>query len=212
MKNKYDAIVVINGPEFSLIKFNQFFFDNPKAKLLIADGGLNHLKSLKDKIVIDYLAGDFDSAQNIDDYNILKITKFNPEKDFTDFQLVLEECLLENLSKIAIFGATGGRLDHFLANYENCISYCNKGLNIDIITDEQIFIFRNDSFSLDLKLNKTISIFSGTQQIDNLTLSGFKYILKNYNLVRSFPIGVSNVVTKAKQGFDFKKGVLVVIF
>ncbi len=75
------------------------------------------------KMGIDPLVaiGDFDSLKP-EEYQLMKdhvsdIRQSIPEKDDTDTQLGLKVAIEEHhADRLDIYGATGGRLDHFLAN------------------------------------------------------------------------------------------------
>src|SRR5690606_8934111 len=66
--------------------------------------------------------GDFDSV-TIEEMELIEksvkgINRFMPEKDETDMELAMNWALNEKPNRIRIFGATGGRIDHFLANIQ----------------------------------------------------------------------------------------------
>lgn len=214
---KIDALIIINGKDFSKEKFLVFKNTNPDAEIIVADGGFNYLADLvlpdEDEIIINLLLGDFDSIEKgkINNLTIIKKKQFPPDKDFTDFQLVLEECLKSGFRKIAVFAAGGGRVDHFLANLENCSYYCSRGLEIDLVAENENIYFRNESFQAYFPKLTTVSFLAGTEVVSKLNLSGFKYELENYDLKRSFPLGVSNQVTRKMQHVSFIKGVLIII-
>lgn len=84
-----------------------------------ADRGSLYL--LEQGIIPDIAIGDFDSInkkeQRLLKDNIADFKKFPPEKDDTDSEL----CLLAarekyNAQEYYVYGATGGRIDHFLVN------------------------------------------------------------------------------------------------
>ncbi len=64
--------------------------------------------------------GDFDSVTGDElqglEGKITRIKTYPPEKDYTDTQLGVKFAIQEQADEIEIFGATGGRLDHLLAN------------------------------------------------------------------------------------------------
>ena len=66
----------------------------------------------------------------------IDIEKFSTEKDYTDTELALRRAIDDGADIITIFGATGGRLDHLLANIRilyyaykkrwNVYKYCGR--------------------------------------------------------------------------------------
>jgi thiamine pyrophosphokinase len=84
-----------------------------------ADRGSLHL--MANGIIPDIAIGDFDSIskkeQKLVQDNVPIFKRFPPEKDDTDSEL----CLLAarekfNAQEYYVYGATGGRIDHFLVN------------------------------------------------------------------------------------------------
>jgi thiamine pyrophosphokinase len=66
--------------------------------------------------------GDFDSVSN-EEYKVIEkhvkdMKRYKPEKNETDMELALNWAIKQNPDLIRIFGASGGRLDHFLANVQ----------------------------------------------------------------------------------------------
>ena len=50
------------------------------------------------------------------------------EKDFTDTEAAVMCALAKGADEISILGATGGRLDHFLANLDLCLVPLRRGV------------------------------------------------------------------------------------
>ena len=64
--------------------------------------------------------GDFDSV-NDEEREILKTLNIHPvkaEKDDTDLALGVEQAIQKGYTEIDIYGATGGRLDHFMGTLQ----------------------------------------------------------------------------------------------
>src|SRR5690606_6586914 len=80
--------------------------------------------------------GDFDSVTE-EEYQLIQkeietVHVFRPEKDETDLELALNWALQEKPDKIRIFGATGGRADHFMANIQLLIKPVLEGNHVPI--------------------------------------------------------------------------------
>lgn len=70
---------------------------------------------------IDVAVGDFDSISSNElvkvQKNVSKIIKVSPIKDYTDTEIALLEVLKKDKTEdIIVYGATGGRIDHLMAN------------------------------------------------------------------------------------------------
>lgn len=162
--------------------------------------------------------GDFDSM-NSEEFKLVSdhvkdIRRFNPVKDFTDTQLALRIASEElNADVINIFGATGGRLDHFMSNIlmatepkfksivekirivdvQNTIQYFLPGLKkvVKKESDKKYLAF--------IPLNKM-----------KLSIWNAKYTLDNHEVPRPFAYS-SNEFIGEEANFSFDKGIVCVI-
>ena len=105
-------IVVVAGGDSSLLPKNQDIY-------LGVDGG--GLKLLEQDLPLDIAVGDFDSVSETDLRQIRTqakhVVQSVPEKNDTDLELALK-AVFEAYpdAAVTIYGAFGGRLDHFLSN------------------------------------------------------------------------------------------------
>ena len=117
------AIVFLNGEYTYSQEFIDSLFDE-NTVLFCADGGANYAYKYRKKP--SYIIGDLDSIDNsVLEYfksQNINIQKYNPEKDYTDFELILQkidEMEKKSDSKFAainILGALGKRTDLTLNN------------------------------------------------------------------------------------------------
>ena len=83
--------------------------------------------------------GDFDSISETELQAMEEktgiIKRFKPEKDETDMELALLWAIKEGATTIRLFGATGGRLDHTIANLQLLLREAldNKHIQLEII-------------------------------------------------------------------------------
>ena len=77
------------------------------------DHGVEEL--LKQGITPKFAIGDFDSLQNRQTLENLNIQILPERKDVTDTHAAIEYAISKGYDEIEIYGATGGRLDHFFA-------------------------------------------------------------------------------------------------
>ncbi len=149
------------------------------------------LNAILHGILLDVSIGDFDSV-NKEEFEIIKghskkIIQLNPIKDKTDTLEALE--LVKDYDEIIILGGIkGNRIEHFYAN----LLLFNQYPNLKIIDDNSLIYVENKPF-IPNQDYKFISFFS-LDDNTSLTLEGFKYNLKNYNLKISDPLCISNEI------------------
>ena len=159
--------------------------------------GVDHgnLVLLERGIVPDFALGDFDSVTDEElkriQEKVSEISVFPAEKDETDLELAIDWAIHQKPSNIYIFGATGGRMDHFLANIQllqkkRMLQY---GLHTNIfLVDEKNSLTVKTPGSYPIQADSTkkyFSLLSVTKEVTGLTLTGFKYPLgKSYSKTR----------------------------
>ncbi len=202
------AVIFLNG-EYS---YRDDFFEkiiDKETDIFCADGGTNYCieKGYKPKCIY----GDLDSIKPEILEKVTKMgiqtEKFSPDKDYSDFELVLEEMGYDNYEKIYVVGALGKRIDFTLNN----IMLMEKYEKLIILTETEKIFFRDKSFSISGKKGKTLSMVSLDSEIENITLKGFKYPLLNRYIKRDSSILMSNVILEDEADIIFDKGKIVVI-
>lgn len=204
----FDAVLVLAGPDFDRLSFQELIV----GLLIVAvDGGLNHLSGLD--CTVNLHLGDMDSFQPVADLpEVLEIMIFPPEKDDSDFRLALSVVQAKGCKKIALFGALGGRVDHFLQIYDSAVEFASSGMEITIFGLQEKIVLTNAAiFNAELPLHTTVSVFAGSDECCGVTLSGLKYPLNNYLMKRSCPIGLSNLTVKETVSITHSSGVIAVI-
>ena len=139
--------------------------------------------------------------------------KYNPEKDYTDFELILQK--IDELEKkngfkyksINILGALGKRIDLTLSNLFLMENYPN----ITILSEDEEIFYKDKSFSINNRKNYGFSIIPLDEIIEKLTLKGFKYETFNFDAERKISRLVSNIITSDECKVTFKKGKMLVI-
>jgi thiamine pyrophosphokinase len=175
---------------------------------------------LLEKKIIPFMAfGDFDSVSPDEMEEIKKqvehLNRFNPEKDETDMELALNWALEQNPKEVRIFGASGGRLDHFFANVQLLIKpvLSNNLTNIYLI-DQKNIIFVKSAGHYPISKNrfkKYISFIPVTQKVKDITLKGFKYPLNNSHISLGSTLCISNELVGDDGTFSFCEGILIVV-
>ena len=184
-----------------------------KSLIICCDGGARHLENTG--IKPDVIIGDMDSIdlEQLKKYRDqgVKIIEHPANKDFTDTELALDYAIGLKPEAIYIWGASGGRLDHTLAN----IFLLGKGEKAGIKTfllDEycEAFVLSKD-VNFKNAAGCTVSLIALSGQVEGITLKGFLYPLAQENLVLGESRGISNIVSDATASIDIKSGSLLVV-
>ncbi len=185
-----------------------------KDLVIAADGGYNYL--LDKKIKADIILGDFDSVAQETDLSSLsssEIIKLNPVKDETDTLYAINKGIQLGFTTFYIYGGTGGRTDHTIANIQSLLMLAKKGLKGYLFAENEIMtVIHNSMICFDQTYEGNVSAFSLETVSYGVTELGLKYSLDNYNMSNSYPIGVSNEFTGKESSITVKDGSLLIIF
>lgn len=203
---------IIGAGEFQA----EYFHPNETDYLIAADGGLAFFEKMG--IVPDLVIGDFDSMGKIlpsNEYKSKKkmsIKKLPEEKDDTDLLAAIKEGLEIGCKEFYIFGGTGGRIDHTIANMQ-CLVFLSKrgclghlygiGYEMTAIT--------NDKIEFPPKEKGVIAVFSMGDKAEGVYLKGLKYELTNAFVTNDFPIGVSNEFLGITSTIEVQNGTLLIV-
>ena len=135
--------------------------------VIAVDGGLNYCSVLE--VEPDLILGDFDSVSEEQKEALLNLQKqipdrvivLKPEKDDTDMLAALKLGLEFGYTNFYIYAATGGRLEHTLANIQ-CLLYLKNRDAVGYIMDGNgmIFVMQNEEVRLRNTLEGYLSVFS----------------------------------------------------
>lgn len=177
--------------------------------VIAVDGGFESLK--KEGFEADMVVGDFDSAKTIPDHpNVVVLKK---DKDETDMFFAIEIGLKQGFDEFYIYGGTGGRLDHTLANIQ-CLAYIASKGKRGFLVDEKntITAVKNGKISFSEKSSGRVSVFSNSQKSTGVFITGMKYPLTNATVTSEFPIGISNELTLSQNEISVKDGTLIIFY
>ena len=207
--------ILAGGPEDLLPDLTEYIEEN--SIWIGVDRGVYHLlrKNIKPTIAF----GDFDSVSqeewNFIEGQVSELKKFKPEKDETDMELALNWALEQKPAIVRLFGATGGRLDHLLANVQlllNPLRAKNPAHVTLIDRFNTVFLSDPGSYTIEKrKGQKYISFVPLTLEVSNLTLEGFKFPLKNRHISLGSTLCISNELISDYGTFSFSEGILIVI-
>lgn len=186
--------------------------------LIAVDGGIMYCQLLD--VEPDLLLGDFDSVdeewgaavERIEGEAPEKVIRLSPQKDDTDLYAALKEGLRRGYKNFRLYAATGGRLDHTLANIQSLLYLKRQGA-VGYLMDGHgmILVLENESVTFKKEMEGYLSIFSLGKEAKGVTLGGLKYPLDAYTMTNDFPIGISNEFIGEEATVTVEDGQLVVL-
>lgn len=189
---------------------NELIIKKESVDLIIAaDGGYAYLE--KAGIKPDIAIGDFDSLNFSPVCE--KVIKLNPIKDITDMYAAVNVGIEEGYSCFHLYGATGGRIDHTIANIQLIASLAQNKMKAFIHDcNTVITAICNDSLEFSKENKGYISVFSHSEKCSGVYLKGLKYMLENAELTNTFPLGVSNEFIGEKSEIIIGNGTAIVTY
>lgn len=217
MSQNIKAIYIVAGGPQQYIPEYDSYKNGSNTIWMGVDRGVYYL--LEKGIIPTYAVGDFDSINEREWEEIKEkvpnIKQANPEKDETDLELALFCALEHDPEKIIIWGATGGRLDHFMANAFMLSKFQKQHPHIPInIMDQQntlsVYFPETHEIFKDEK-KKYVSFIPLSSEIIGLTLKGFKYPLTDKTVEFGSSLCISNELIQQSGTFSFEKGILMMV-
>lgn len=213
--------LIISGGVLDIAFAKEYLSDKEFDTVVCADSGLDSAYELG--LPVHYAMGDFDSVsperknqyQNTEKGAGTKFVAYSPEKDATDTHIVLDWVTEHFPEEIVILGATGKRLDHFLANLNILLKPLSYGIPAYIVDRHNKIYMMDHSGVVQKKelFGKYISLIPFTHEVTGVCLKGFRYELHGRTLVLGESIGVSNEMGSGKDSalIKFDKGILIVV-
>ena len=194
-------IIVANG-EFKNESINHSDFD----LICACDGGYKYLEKLN--IVPDIAIGDFDSLGYVP--KCKEVIKLDVNKDETDLFHAISVGINKGYENFEIYGATGKREAHTIANFQ--ILYYLRRLNLKGVLINGLnryFCLSNETVKLNYKKGY-VSIFSFTPK-SIVTLENLKYNLNAHKITNYFPLGIDNEFINKEAIIKVISGAVLVI-
>ena len=202
------AIIIASGNVIKKEIFNEIYSESDF--IICADGGLNYLDSLNAKP--NLIVGDFDSVDInfLDKYKNVTTKKYPKEKNYTDTEIAIEEAIAYGYNEITIFGATGTRLDHTMANILLIERYIKNNISIRIVDNNNYISILNKDITINKKEGYYVSIVPISEYIDGITLKGMKYPLLDVKVDRGSTLCISNEIIADKAEIFIKNGIGII--
>ena len=193
----------------SLASGDLLFEKRPGDIVAAADAGYLYLK--EQGIRPDLIIGDFDSSEEPD--TDIEIIELPVEKDDTDIVYCVREGFRRGYNNFLILGALGGeRISHTMANIQLLSMIYARGGRAELRYGNQaLFVLgEGEKIAFDKNLQGHFSVFSLTEK-SLITLKNLYYPLEKGEIIRSFPLGVSNHFTGKKAEVILHKGEILII-
>ncbi len=191
-----EVAVILNAPTLEV--------EVKEDNVIYVDGGYKYKDEKKNTLAI---VGDFDSLGYLPE-NAHTVPK---EKNFTDGELAIRKAKQLGASKVVIYGALGGRIDHILGNIALLEIALNLGLKSEIRDKKEIVTLENGKVKINVGKNKTISLIPFTDKAVVTDSKGLYYPLNDLTLTKGDTVGISNVTTEEEISFTVNSGKVLCI-
>ena len=161
----------------------------PDDLLIAADGGFRMVERMG--IAPHLVIGDFDSLGGRPEHpNTVVLPTV---KDETDMCAAIKLGRERGYTRFALYGGTGGRLAHTLANLQLLDGLAREDCRGFLVGEGTVATaVHNSELNFPAHMSGYLSVFCTSGRAEGVTLSGLKYELSDETLTGSFPLGVSN--------------------
>jgi len=216
-------ILIIAGGEIDVEFAREYLSSLEFGTVICADSGLDFAYHLG--LTVHYAIGDFDSVspEILESYrngesfgkNRPEFLTYPAEKDATDLQIALEWAVERHPAEILVLGATGRRLDHFLANVNLLVKPLSCGIPAYLVDRYNKIYLIQDRYVIrrETMFGKYISFLPLTNEVKAVYLRGFKYRLAGQTMVLGDSIGISNEMARGQDTgvVEFSEGILIAV-
>lgn len=190
MNDKKNCIIVGAGDFFGFVAP----VNKEQDLVIAADGGYNYLKA--QNIEPDLWIGDSDSLNSKDEIpseDICERIILPKEKDDTDTLAAVKYAIEQGCKAFHIYGGTGGRMDHTIANIKVLSFLAESKLDCYLYgKDTMTTVIQNRGMAFPREASGMISVFSMSDESRGVTIRGLKYEMVDGVMKGSDSIGVSN--------------------
>ncbi|MEG6616329.1 thiamine diphosphokinase [Peptococcaceae bacterium 1198_IL3148] len=183
--------------------------------IICADGGARHAYRMK--VIPDVIIGDMDSLNPaILDYfknKDIEIIRYPSEKDEVDTELAIRQGIKLGFKEMILLGATGGRLDHTLANIHLLIKAAQLATQVKIVDEHHRLYLVTPQLATEINgvPGQIVSLIPLTEKVKGVYTQGLKWELHNGTFAVGNPFGVSNQLTSNQARIKISEGILLVI-
>ena len=180
-----------------------------KCFVIAADGGLKKLEELG--ILPDHIVGDLDSLDAVPDSG--NFTRLPHVKDTTDMFEAVRIGSEHGCDEFHLYGGTGGRLDHTLANIQLAAMVSESGQRAFIYGGNYVITAITDgALKLPERESGFVSVFAHSDECSGVDIKGLFYETDGAVLKNDFALGVSNEFIGKEASVSIKSGTLVIYY
>lgn len=181
----------------------------PDDLLIAADAGWRTVEGIG--LAPHLVVGDFDSLGARPDHpNTVVLPK---EKDVTDMYAAVELGMERGYRRFVLYGGTGGRLAHTVANLQLLCDLAQRGCRGFLVGDgTTATAVHNGTLHFPARGEGYLSVFCAGDEACGVNLSGLKYQLTDARLTGNFPLGVSNEFANQPACVGVTRGTLLVLW
>ena len=172
--------------------------------IIACDGAADKL--MKNGYNPNIIIGDLDSISSLNKEKCKDITVKVSNQSENDLRKAINYAQENNINKLSIIGASGGREDHLIGNIFSLFKY--PKISIKIFTDNGLFRLINNSKELKSFQGQKVSIFS-TDNTIKINTKGLKYNFNNATINTLF-YGTLNESLKDVITFNLSHGSLLI--
>lgn len=177
--------------------------------IIAADAGYRYL--MEAGKVPDMVVGDFDTLKYLPEHP--NVVQLPCEKDVTDTWEAVTRGLDKGYKEFHIYGCTGGRIEHTIANIQLLARIAEEGGSGYLYDEKSILtVIKDSEIAFDESFTGYISVFSLAEKSSGVTIEGLKYETVNVELSNSFPLGVSNEFTGKASKISVDEGCLLIVY
>lgn len=181
------------------------------------DRGTLHL--LNGGVKPAFAVGDFDSLTAAEfakvKAQVQELHTAKPEKDETDTEMAVRLAFAAGADQVRLVGATGGRLDHLLANLflPTELAFQQWTEQIELLdAQNDVLFFRAGEHTLTPQSDYPYLGIVPLTAIENLTIAGAKYPLKSWSSMTPFSWASNEFVGQTPVIIRWRSGIVAVIY
>ncbi|MBY0204859.1 thiamine diphosphokinase [Paenibacillus polysaccharolyticus] len=207
----YKRIVIFTGGQLTQEFLQEI---QPDDVIIAADRGALYL--IEHGIQPHIAVGDFDSIteeeREIVNSNSVEFIACDPiHKDLTDTEMAFETALDHEPTHILIFGATGTRMDHTLANVHIMVRAMQHHISCALQDEHNYMTLTTSSAVVEQRGFTYVSLLPLTHEVTGICLEGFMYPLDHATIRMGQSLGISNKLLDKSGTVTIDSGLLLII-
>lgn len=199
--------LIISGAPQQDISYVMDVYERLEMPLVVcADRGLDYAARLG--LQPDLFVADCDSSSGDKVSGSCEVVRLVPEKDDTDTMHALNILIDRGCKKVVVVCATGGRIDHMMANLSLC-EYCAQKNVTCVIADERNTVEYHDKDLVKIQKIEGFQYFSLIpldERLEGVTITGAKYPLQDHTVERAEILTISNEFAAEEVEISVKNG------